>query len=793
MIQAVTFDFETELIAPFNQIPDPVCMAFAEIRNNSVAGSWVVTAADAAPYLNRFLDDGVLIVGANTAFDVLVSLRLPGIDPEQLLRKWAYAYNHDRVTDVFLRQKLFDIATNRYRFDHIREGVTLVNNYNLGDIAKRHKVQDVDKTNPWRYRYAELKGLPISAYPWEAYEYPRIDARATGDVFLGQKYQAANDTRLREFFPGCDVYLPQFDEARGAVPLKAASAWGLITDPEAVAELREEIEREIGRVREDLTIECVETLPCGILVKHPALVRREVSRNTEGILKFLHDNDLIHLFFEKDQKLHLRKKHFLATEHPALILLASGLHTREQEEWLAEQGLLEITYHRNTRVAMDRCLAAYVIRGKAIPRTDSWDPKLDQDPSEYVSLNSDACTQSLDTTLFLYAEYSTLAKTLSTDIPKLLERGRWEPIHTNYEALLVTGRTASSAPNVQNVRRLPGIRECFIPRQGCLFVSADFGKIELHTLAQICLRVVGYSKLSEALNAGRDPHLMIASAILNCAYEWAVEHKDDQNVDGARTAGKGVNFGRPGRLSAKTFVVYCWTNYKIRITLDKAIELLRIYDEAWPEVSRYFKWVDSYRKHRHVNGKPSYVMTDSGQWRPVWDYNLVSVGSGFLRAGAGVTDACNHGFQHLASRVLKRALWYVWQATMGVFGREDPLYGSRICNEIHDEIVLETPIGKEQGAALRLVELMDLAGKELLPDCPVKASPAISTCWSKKAKSKMKNGVLTIWDPVEACLVDIRAFDPGKLEPEKGIVDMQTWLRKKQEWPRRIIRKALAA
>ena len=48
----------------------------------------------------------------------------------------------------------------------------------------------------------------------------------------------------------------------------------------------------------------------------------------------------------------------------------------------------------------------------------------------------------------------------------ILLKGIKTPVQTRFEPLLETGRTSSSAPNIQNIKRLVGMRECFRPRPG---------------------------------------------------------------------------------------------------------------------------------------------------------------------------------------------------------------------------------------------------------------------------------------------------------------------------------------
>src|SRR5690606_22088743 len=98
------FDFETELIASARQVPPAVCMSYA-IEGGA---SDVLIARDGIAYLAELLRSGATLVGANTAFDVLVSVfnaGMIGMSWDAMLRLWIDAYESQRVEDVLLRQK----------------------------------------------------------------------------------------------------------------------------------------------------------------------------------------------------------------------------------------------------------------------------------------------------------------------------------------------------------------------------------------------------------------------------------------------------------------------------------------------------------------------------------------------------------------------------------------------------------------------------------------------------------------------------------------------------------------
>jgi DNA polymerase-1 len=91
-------------------------------------------------------------------------------------------------------------------------------------------------------------------------------------------------------------------------------------------------------------------------------------------------------------------------------------------------------------------------------------------------------------------------------------------VHTSYaQAVAVTGRLASSDPNLQNipVRTAEGrrIRAAFIAPPGSSIVSADYSQIELRIMAHLSED----ARLLEAFAQGEDVHRATAAEIFGVA------------------------------------------------------------------------------------------------------------------------------------------------------------------------------------------------------------------------------------------------------------------------------------
>ena len=126
--------------------------------------------AAATIFMEWLGDDDTMIVAHNLPFDLGVMTRLVfetfGVDVTPAI---VAAYDAGRMGDTFIRAMLADIAG----------GGLDMRGYTLAGLVKRVFGQDVDgkdHAHAWRYRYAELDGVPLEAWPQAAIDYAKIDA-----------------------------------------------------------------------------------------------------------------------------------------------------------------------------------------------------------------------------------------------------------------------------------------------------------------------------------------------------------------------------------------------------------------------------------------------------------------------------------------------------------------------------------------------------------------------------------------------------------------------------------------
>lgn len=364
---------------------------------------------------------------------------------------------------------------------------------------------------------------------------------------------------------------------------------------------------------------------------------------------------------------------------------------------------------RDTKAAMARIVRAYEAKGAAVPMTSGTD-KTPPRPC----LDEDACKRSGDPLLATYADFASASKVLRSDVKMLREHGN--PIHAHFEVLLETGDIGCSAPNMVNLPTAPGLRECFVPRPGFLLLAVDFAAIQLRTWAQACINLLGFSDMAEVLNAGECPHTMIAADILGIPYEEAKLRPNKINKPNTiyyeRQCGKVGNFGRAGGMGAARLQHAAYNQYGVEISESQAREIIRRWSSRWREGPRYLDLIS-----RLTSGAP---------------IQIEQFYSGRLRGGLTYNDAANGIFSALSYDALKDAGWLVAKACY-LPALESPLYGSRIVNAIHDELLIEVPEEHAHECAEEASRLMCEGARKWIPDVPPKVEAALMRRWSKKA------------------------------------------------------------
>ena len=196
-----------------------------------------------------------------------------------------------------------------------------------------------------------------------------------------------------------------------------------------------------------------------------------------------------------------------------------------------------------------------------------------------ISTAHDAIAELADVVPFVKAltEYRETEKLLGSFLGKMNR----EVLHPSFNVLARTGRTTSFGEiNAQNLPTDDRVRSCFIPSPGHVFIDADYKTIELATLAQACMGQFELeSQMAIAINAGRDLHTLVASAVTGSA-ECDVSKEE-------RRKAKAINFGKPGGMSLQTLKLYAKANYGVELSDEAVDELSSAWLDLFPEMREF--------------------------------------------------------------------------------------------------------------------------------------------------------------------------------------------------------------
>jgi DNA polymerase-1 len=793
LADVVATDSETHLIQDGLLAPPGVCWSFAD----QTQGTEIVEEFDAGlRRLEGLLRSNAVLAGANIAYDFAVACaesrggRYTG--RPDLLPLIFEKYERGEVFDVLIAIALDAIAGGHLFKDPstgkpLRHAPTAEQRAagKQGKVSKRYSLEiatrlllgreNAKANDEYRTRYHELEWLPMAQWPTVAVQYPKDDARNTFDD------AAALITKGRNLGPmQRHPWDHQTHEARAAWAMHLACVHGLRTDGAAVQLLAGKVET--------------------------------AYQNDRATFR---ESGLLRVGGAKDGK-----KNTAAIKKRVVEAYALG-HT----EPCTAEVTLDQKVKRYEAGAVVRCNAGKVPSPKtgnlinckacggsglkypaALPLTDKGG----------VSTARDTLSESGDPLLEDFALVSETEKLRGTYIP-FLRVGVSKPINVRSNVLVESGR-ASYDGLIQLLPRGGGIRECIVARTGpCGFegavcncealgvplalqcqvlCSVDYAALELCTLAQVCLWVVGESRMAEAINAAKDPgvlHTLFGAKLLGvdpATFKALVKAKDKNAVFGRFNA-KAANFGFPGLMGPAKLTIakrkegirFCvtsgraptchdcqgpckcmgmdkhcperhcrrcfgrgaicgiekvteWNDRPIPPTclacIEVATELRNGWFEQWPEIREYFKWVKA-----HDGVSDGYA-------------TIESPGTGYLRGGLNASSLANHSFQHLAAKGAKHALWKTSRECYT--DPASPLWSTRPVIFAHDEILSEIPWIRRHEGAHRQAQIQRDAMREFVPDVYCGAEPAIMRRWFKEADTLIDpaTGKLAPWSPEEA-------------------------------------------
>ena len=259
-------------------------------------------------------------------------------------------------------------------------------------------------------------------------------------------------------------------------------------------------------------------------------------------------------------------------------------------------------------------------------------------------------------------EISKLKSTYTDALPQQVNPATGR-VHTSYsQAGSVTGRLASSEPNLQNIpiRTELGrqIRRAFVSGRGNLLLSVDYSQIELRIVAHMA----DDRAMIKAFKEDQDIHAATAAAVFGV--------DPGRITPEMRRQAKAVNFGLIYGMSP--FGLTRATDF----TLPEAEEFVKVYFERFPGVRRYLDEV------RLKAAEQGYVETLLGRRRYFPEF-AAGVQQN-IRARAE-REAVNSPIQGTAADIIKLAMLRLPQAL------EKAGLSGQMLLQVHDELVFECP------------------------------------------------------------------------------------------------------
>ncbi|MGB2832546.1 MAG: DNA polymerase I, partial [Methylotenera sp.] len=328
---------------------------------------------------------------------------------------------------------------------------------------------------------------------------------------------------------------------------------------------------------------------------------------------------------------------------------------------------------------------------KPTKKTPSGAPSTDEDVLQELALD-----YPLPKVLLEYRGLAKLKSTYTDKLPKMINAttGR---VHTSYnQAVAITGRLASSDPNLQNipVRTAEGrrIREAFIAPTGSHIVSADYSQIELRIMAHLSQD----KGMLQAFANNEDIHRHTAAEV------FGVERDAVDNEQ--RRYAKVINFGLIYGMSAFGLA------QNLNIERSAAVSYIERYFARYPGVREYMQ------NTRETAKQKGYVETYFG--RRLWVPEINSA-NGQRRAGAE-RAAINAPMQGTAADLIKLAM-----IAVDKWLRDEKLQ-TKLIMQVHDELVLEVPDNELDLVKKTLPELMQGVAKL---DVPLLAEVGVGGNW----------------------------------------------------------------
>lgn len=254
-----------------------------------------------------------------------------------------------------------------------------------------------------------------------------------------------------------------------------------------------------------------------------------------------------------------------------------------------------------------------------------------------------------------------------------------------HQTITATGRISSTEPNLQNIPTRfelgKRVRKVFKPEKGKIYLDADYSQIELRVLASIS----GDEHMIEAFKEGKDIHKQAASKVFKTPIEEVTKEQ--------RSNAKAVNFG----------IVYGISDFglgeQLGIGRKKAKQYIEEYLEQYAGIKQFMENITEQAKEQ------GYVETLFHRRRYIPELKS----NNYMVRQFGARAAMNTPIQGTAADIMKIAMIKVYNEI------KSRKLKSKIILQVHDEMMVETPIEEKKEMINIMKKCMESATKLEVP------------------------------------------------------------------------------
>ncbi len=294
-----------------------------------------------------------------------------------------------------------------------------------------------------------------------------------------------------------------------------------------------------------------------------------------------------------------------------------------------------------------------------------------------------------------------IAKLKSTYTDNLIELINYKTnrLHTSFiQTRTATGRITSINPNLQNIpikdEKGRKIRKAFKPENGNIFISADYSQIELAILAHLSQD----EALIKAFENNKDIHIETASKL------FKIEEKEI--TPNLRRIAKSINFG----------IIYRMSDFRLAkelgITKEEAKGFINSYFDSYPKIKEFIINQINFVKNT------GYSETILKRRRYIKEINS----NNYLERSAAERIAINSAIQGSAADIMKIAMIKVFNEF------KSKKMESKILLQVHDEMLIESPI-KEENEVKKILKIMMETAYTL--NLPLRANIETGKSWGE--------------------------------------------------------------